>query len=70
MLKEWLLIVWVGTTTNFTLLGYYPTEATCKEARREIADDFKEPLVVECTNDLREGRSSLPSRRLSTGIVK
>lgn len=70
MLKEWLLIVWIGTTTNFTLLGYYPSKESCLEAKREIAGNFKKPLVVDCTNDLREGRSQLPSRGHSTGLVK
>ena len=70
MLKEWLLIVWIGTTTNFTLLGYFPSEGTCMEAMKEIANDFKPPLMVECTQDLSEGRGEYPPRRGSQGLVK
>ena len=70
MIKEWLLIVWIGTTTNFTLLSYHPSKESCLEEKKEIAGDFEKPLVVECTNDLREGRSNYSSRGNSTGLVK
>lgn len=70
MITEWLLIVWVGTTTNFTLLSWHGSEKSCLEARQEIAANFKAPLVVECASDFREGRSRLQSRGYQGGLVK
>jgi hypothetical protein len=70
VIREWLLIVWVGTTTNFTLLSWHGSERSCEAARQEIAADFRAPLVVECVTDFREGRSALPSRGYQGGLVK
>jgi hypothetical protein len=70
MYKEWLLIVWVGTSTNFTLLEYHPSFPQCKEAMEIAKEDFKEPFVVECRQDMREGRSTLPKRGINVGVTK
>lgn len=70
MITEWLLIVWVGTTTNFTLLSWHGSQRSCLEARQEIAENFKAPLVVECISNFREGRSQLPPRGYQGGLVK
>lgn len=68
MFKEWLLIVWVGTSTNFTLLEYHHSFTACKEAIEKLKEDFQKPFVLECRDDMREGRSSLPKRGLNVGI--
>jgi hypothetical protein len=68
--KEWLLIVWVGTSTNFTLLEYHPSFIQCKEAMEKAKEDFQKPFVVECRQDLKEGRSMYPSRGNNMGIIK
>ena len=70
MITEWLFIVWVGTTTNFTLISHHGTERSCEAARKDIAANFRAPLVVECVTDFREGRSALPSRGYQGGLVK
>jgi hypothetical protein len=70
MFKEWLLIVWVGTSSNFTLLEYHPSHPSCKEAMERAKEDFKDPFVVECRQDMREGRSMYPSRGNNIGIAK
>lgn len=70
MIIEWLLIVWIGTTTNFTLISHHGTKQSCLEARKEIINDFKAPMIVECKSDFREGRSKLPSRGYQGGLVK
>jgi len=70
MIKEWLLIVYIGTTTNFTLLEYFPSKELCTERLKEVKDEFEKPLIVTCTDNLSEGRSELPSRGHGTGLVK
>lgn len=70
MITEWLLIVWIGTTTNFTLLSHHGTQKLCYQALTEVVNEFKEPLVVECVSNFREGRSQLPSRGYQGGLVK
>lgn len=70
MIKEWLLIVWIGTSTNFTMLEYHYSFESCKEAIERLKEDFVNPLVLECRDDMREGRSTLPKRGLNVGIQK
>jgi hypothetical protein len=70
MIKEWLLIVYVGTTTNFTLLDYFPSKQSCMAELKERSEDFRDPLILLCTDNLSEGRSELPKRSHSTGLVK
>jgi hypothetical protein len=36
MITEWLLIFWVGTTTNFTLISWHNTKESCLEARKQL----------------------------------
>jgi len=70
VLKEWLLIVWIGTSTNFTLLEYHYSFETCNEARERLKEDFVPPLILECRSDMREGRSKYSKRPGSHGLVK
>lgn len=70
MITEWLLIVWIGTTTNFTLLSWHGSKQSCLEARSEIVNDFKAPMVLECKSNFSEGRSELPKRGYEGGLVK
>lgn len=70
MLHEWLLIVWLGTSTNFMLYGIYWNIDDCNRARLDLASQVDKNYVLVCTQDMREGRSQLPSRAGSNGLVK
>jgi hypothetical protein len=70
MLKEWLLIAWMGTSTNFVLLDYYYSEQQCQRALAEQSSRVPDTVTLACSQDLREGRSELPRRGLNTGIIK
>lgn len=70
MIREWLLIVWLGTSTNFTLQGVFWSQEECHRARLELAQDLGPEFTMVCVQDLREGRSSYPSRSGSQGLVK
>ena len=71
MIKEWLLIAYVGTTTNFTLISTHPTQAACDRARSGwLADKHSPNILAACTQNLGEGRSQYPSRSGSQGLVK
>lgn len=70
MIKEWLLIAWVGTSTNFVLLGQYWDVMACSQARDALVKSLPADVTVVCTQDMREGRSRLPDRPGSSGIAK
>ena len=71
MLKEWLLIAWTGTTSNFTVIATAPTHTACDQRRTEYVELYRptRDITVICTQDLREGRSRYPSRPGSGGIA-
>lgn len=71
-MKTWLLIVWIGTTTNFQILHETWSKESCE---RELAvwSLVLNNVVnknLECVQDLREGRSQYPARPGSQGLVK
>ena len=74
ILKEWLLIAWVGTSTNFVVLSTHPTATACDRARtvaitqRTESSGSMETQWI-CTQSLGEGRSQLPKRPGSGGIA-
>jgi hypothetical protein len=70
MIREWLLVVWLGTSTNFTLQGTYWSLEDCARARHELIQQLSGNFVVVCTQDMREGRSTYAARPGSSGIVK
>lgn len=70
MLKTWLLIAWVGTTSNFQILHESFTYQQCVEERRVWMLILDHSIQLECTQDLREGRSQYPPRFGSQGLVK
>ena len=70
MIREWLLVVWLGTSTNFTLQGIYWSLEDCARARTELAQNLGAEFAVICTQDLREGRSQYPRRGGDAGLVK
>lgn len=71
LVKEWLLIVHLGTTTNFSVVGSYPTWASCDLARTSaVVVQARSDLVWTCTQNLGEGRSLYPPRPGSQGLVK
>jgi hypothetical protein len=72
MLKAWLLIATVGTSSNFVVLSQHPTVSSCDRARDQaIAERSTENRSVKwiCTQDLSEGKSTLPRRPGSGGIA-
>ena len=70
MIREWLLVVWLGTSTNFSIQGVYWSLEECAHARQILAAKLLPDFTVICTQDMREGRSTLPPRAGSSGIVK
>jgi hypothetical protein len=70
MLKTWLLIAWVGTTSNFQILHESFTYEQCVEERNVWMLILNNSIQLECTQDLREGRSQYPPRWGSHGLVK
>lgn len=70
MIREWLLIVWLGTSTNFTLQGVYWSWEECSQARGDLIKNLGADHVVVCTQDMREGRSQYPPAKPNVGIVK
>jgi hypothetical protein len=72
MIKEWLLIATVGTTTNFTVISVHPTVSSCDRARSDVIAERQRdnPAVMWiCTQHLGEGRSLYPPRPGSGGIA-
>ena len=70
MLKTWLLIAWVGTTSNFQILHESFTYEQCVAERNVWMLILNRSIQLECTQDLSEGRSQYPSRFGSQGLVK
>jgi hypothetical protein len=70
MIREWLLIIWIGTSTNFSLHSVHWSQEECNHARSHLLDNLPQDFVAVCTQDMREGRSSYPPRSGSQGIVK
>ena len=70
MIREWLLVVWLGTSTNFSLQGAYWSQEECNRARLELARGLAPEFVLVCTQDMREGRSQYPQRSGSQGLVQ
>jgi hypothetical protein len=68
MFKEWLLIAWLGTSTNFTVLSHHPSSIQCQEAQAQVTK--VQGIVYECRQDLREGRSQLQRRSGQYGLIK
>jgi len=69
-MKEWLLIAWLGTTTNFTILGYHVSLQACDNQRMSMSNIISDPMVMHCIQDMREGRSLYPKPTGSQGLVK
>ena len=70
MIREWLLVVWLGTTTNFTLQGVYWSLEDCARARQDLVSTLPKDFVAVCTQDMREGRSQYRASPGSAGLVK
>ena len=68
-MKVWLLIVWIGTTTNFTVMERHLSEESCNQSAEKLKATTDPKFTVECSADLREGRSQLPKPFGSGGGV-
>jgi hypothetical protein len=72
MLKEWLLIATVGTSSNFVVLSTHPTVSSCDLARTEMIEQGvtkNKDVKWICTQNLSEGRSQYSRRPGSGGIA-
>lgn len=69
-MKEWLLVVWIGTSTNLQVVEQHWTEPTCQNRAKEVQAELGESFTVACTQDLKEGRSQLPKRGVGVGVAK
>lgn len=72
VMKTWLLIVWIGTTSNFQVLNETWSQELCEQERQvwELVLNNVLNRNLECVQDLREGRSQYPARPGSQGLVK
>lgn len=70
MLKTWLLIAWVGTSSNFTILHEAFTYDKCIEEKNVWMLMLNNNIKLDCVQDLKEGRSLYPARPGSQGLVK
>lgn len=70
MLKTWLLIAWVGTTSNFQILHESFTHEACIAERNVWMLVLNNQIRLDCVQDLGEGRSQYPARPGSQGLVK
>jgi hypothetical protein len=69
-MKEWLLVIWLGTSSNFMIRDVFWNWQECDSARRALLPSLSSEYVLVCTQDMREGRSQLPPREPGIGIVK
>jgi hypothetical protein len=69
-MKEWLLVIWLGTSTNFSIHSFYYDLGSCNRARAELAKTLDDQFILVCTQDMREGRSQYPSRGVGVGVAK
>lgn len=70
MLKTWLLIAWVGTTSNFQILHESFTHKDCIAERNVWMLVLSNHINLECVQDLSEGRGKYPARPGSQGLLK
>ena len=70
MLTSWILIAWIGTTTNFVILHVDFTEKGCIDEKNVWMLVLNNNAKLECVTDLKEGRSLFPARPGSQGLVK
>lgn len=70
MIREWLLVVWIGTSTNFSVQSVHWSQGECHGARDELSKKLTADFIVVCTQDMREGRSQLPKRGSNIGVAK
>lgn len=69
MLTTWLLVAWVGTTSNFLVLTETFTRADCLTAQSQWRAELDDHVQLSCVTDLREGRSQY-RRRNDMGVAK
>ena len=68
-MKEWLLVVWLGTSSNFMIHDVFWNREECNRAREALLDTLSSDYTVICTQDMREGRSQLPARTRVPGVA-
>jgi hypothetical protein len=69
-MKEWLLVIWLGTSSNFMIQDVFWNWEECDRARQSLISVLGAEYAVICTQDMREGRSGFPRRGSGVGIVK
>lgn len=69
-MKEWLLVIWLGTSSNFMIQDVFWNWEDCNRARLALLQTLSSEFVTICTQDMREGRSQYPSRGVAVGVVK
>lgn len=69
MLTTWVLVAWVGTTSNFLILSETFTQTDCQATQARWRDELDHHVQLSCVTDLREGRSQY-RRRNNLGVVK
>lgn len=68
-MKEWLLVIWLGTSSNFMIRDVFWNWQECDNAREALSHILSSDYTVICTQHMREGRSQLPARSRVPGIA-
>lgn len=69
-MKEWLLVIWLGTSSNFMIRDVFWNWEQCNRARQDLLHSLSPEHVVVCTQDMREGRSQYPKSSMGVGVAK
>ncbi len=69
-LTTWVLVAWVGTTSNFMILHEAFSYKSCIEEKNVWQLVLKSEIQLECVENLKEGRSNYQRRPGSHGLVK
>ena len=54
MFRTWLLIVWIGADSDFTLIDSFKDLGQCNQRRSEIVKTLDGRFTVICTQDMQE----------------
>jgi hypothetical protein len=69
MLTSWVLMAWVGTTSNFLILAETWALVDCQTTKAQWRAELDAHIQLSCVTDLREGRSQY-RRRNDIGVAK
>lgn len=54
MFRAWLLIVWLGSDSNFTLVESFEDHAGCDQRRSQILTSLDSRFTAICTQEMQQ----------------